>query len=68
MSKKRYSDAAAVVCQAIRVLGSEDDAERWLATPAIGLDSRRPVELLSSPEGNELVRTLLTRMDYCVYM
>ncbi len=58
---------ASVTEQAIEVLGSREAAERWLAAPAIGLDRRRPIDLLQSSEGTELVRTLLTRMDYGVY-
>lgn len=58
---------ASVVEQAIDVLGSQDAAERWLSTPAMALDRRRPIDLLQSSEGTELVKTLLTRMDYGVY-
>jgi putative toxin-antitoxin system antitoxin component (TIGR02293 family) len=58
---------ASVVEQAIDVLGSQDAAERWLSTPAMGLDRRLPVDLLQSSKGTELVKTLLTRMDYGVY-
>ncbi len=53
--------------QATKVLGARDAAERWLAAPAIGLDRRRPIELLASSEGTEMVKTLLTRMEYGVY-
>lgn len=58
---------ASITEQAIDVLGSKDEAERWLITPAIGLDKRRPIDLLQSSEGADLVKTLLTRMDYGVY-
>ncbi len=53
--------------QAIGVLGSQEAAERWLGSAAIGLDRRRPIDLLKSTEGCELVKTLLTRMEYGVY-
>lgn len=56
-----------VTDQAIDVLGSRDAAERWLSTPAMGLDQRKPIELLQSSEGTDLVKTLLTRMDFGVY-
>ncbi len=49
------------------VLGSHDNAEQWLVTPALGLDNRRPIELLSTRGGAEMVKTLLIRMDYGVY-
>jgi putative toxin-antitoxin system antitoxin component (TIGR02293 family) len=56
-----------VTSQAIEVLGSQEAAERWLASPATGLDRRTPIDLLQSTEGTEMVKTLLTRMDYGVY-
>lgn len=49
------------------VLGSRESAEKWLSEPAMGLEQRKPIELLQSTEGAELVKTLLTRMDYGVY-
>ena len=49
------------------VLSSQEAAERWLSTPALGIDGRKPIDLLQSTEGTELVKTLLTRMDYGVY-
>ena len=52
---------------AIEVLGSQPAAERWLSSPAMGLDQRQPIDLLQSTEGTEMVKTLLTRMDYGVY-
>jgi len=58
---------ASITEQAIDVLGSKETAEHWLSTPDIGLDQRRPIDLLQSSEGAELVKTLLTRMDYGVY-
>lgn len=56
-----------VTQQAIEVLGSREAAERWLSSPAMGLDRRKPIDLLQSTEGTELVKTLLTRMDYGIY-
>ena len=56
-----------VTSQAIDVLGSQAAAERWLESPAIGLNRRKPIDLLQSSEGTEMVKTLLTRMDYGVY-
>jgi putative toxin-antitoxin system antitoxin component (TIGR02293 family) len=58
---------ASVAEMAIEVLGSQDAAERWLSAPAIGLDQRRPIDLLQSTGGTELVKKLLIRMDYGVY-
>lgn len=58
---------AAITEQAIDTLGSQEAAELWLSKPAMGLDQRKPIDLLQSSEGAELVKTLLTRMDYGVY-
>ena len=52
---------------ATEVLGSQDAAERWLTSPAMGLDRRLPIALLQSSQGTEMVKTLLNRMDYGVY-
>jgi putative toxin-antitoxin system antitoxin component (TIGR02293 family) len=56
-----------LLAQATRTLGSQEAAERWLNNPQIGLDGKRPVELLTTTPGAELVADLLTRMDYGVY-
>lgn len=64
----RVWNLAEVFSKAEEVLGSRDDAERWLDSPAIGLNSRRPIELMASPQGAELVRTLLDQMAYGVYV
>ena len=56
-----------VLHQASEVLGSQEAAERWLASPAIGLDQRVPIDLLQSSEGTAMVKTLLSRMDYGIY-
>ncbi|RZL93729.1 MAG: DUF2384 domain-containing protein [Variovorax sp.] len=49
------------------VLGSLADAEQWLVTPAIGLDGRKPIDLVSTRPGAEMVKAHLVRMDYGVY-
>ena len=58
---------AEVLALATDVLGSQDAAERWLSEPAIGLNQRRPIDLLQTPAGTELVETLLRRIDFGVY-
>ena len=63
----RVWNLAEVLSKAEDVLGSREDAEQWLAAPAIGLNSRRPIELLATPQGAELVKTLLDQMAHGVY-
>lgn len=58
---------AEVLALAIDVLGTQELAERWLERPALGLNSRRPIDLLSTPAGTELVETYLQRIKYGVY-
>jgi putative toxin-antitoxin system antitoxin component (TIGR02293 family) len=56
-----------VTSQAIDVLGSQDAAEQWLCSPAMGLNGAKPIDLMQSAEGAEMVKILLTRMDCGVY-
>ena len=58
---------AEVADQAIDVLGSQRAAELWMSKPALALDQRRPIDLLQSSAGTDLVKALLTRMDHGVY-
>jgi len=58
---------AEVLTTATKVFGSQAGAEKWLTTPAVALDQRRPVDLLSSPAGVEMVEQLLGRLEYGVY-
>jgi putative toxin-antitoxin system antitoxin component (TIGR02293 family) len=63
----RVWNLAEVLSKAEEVMGSREDAERWLATRAIALNSRRPIDLLATPQGAEMVKTLLERIAYGVY-
>lgn len=56
-----------ILSKATEVFGDRQTAENWMVTPAIGLDQRRPVDLLATPAGTKLVEYLLIRMDYGVY-
>jgi len=49
------------------VLGSEKAANEWLDTEAMGLEFRKPIDLISTSPGAEAVKTLLQRMKYGVY-
>lgn len=59
---------AAVLARATAVFGSQEAAERWLERPAMGLDRCRPLDLLATPAGVELVEEFLERLEYGVYM
>lgn len=58
---------AETLAKASDVFGSQDKAEEWLNKPAMGLDGQRPIELLQTVQGTELVTDFLTRLDYGVY-
>ena len=59
---------AEILAKATAVFGSQQEAEQWLERPAIGLDQRRPIDLLATPAGVEIVEDFLTRLKYGVYM
>ncbi|MER8862470.1 DUF2384 domain-containing protein [Mesorhizobium sp. M0751] len=58
---------AEILSKATDVFGSQAEAEQWLERPAIGLDQRRPIDLLATPAGIELVEDYLERLEYGVY-
>lgn len=58
---------AEILSKATAVFGSQDEAEQWLERPAIGLDQRRPIDLLATPAGVEAVEIYLKRIEYGVY-
>lgn len=54
--------------QAEVVFGSRADAREWLNQPALALSQRRPKELLDTAEGRRVLTTLLTQLEYGVYI
>lgn len=58
---------ADILARATAVLGSQDEAEHWLERPAIGLNQRRPIDLLATSAGTRLVEDFLQRLEYGVY-
>lgn len=56
-----------VRAMAEEVLGSAEAADEWLNTEAMGLEFRKPIDLVSTSPGAEAVKTLLQRMKYGVY-
>ena len=49
------------------ILGDRDYALKWLRSPAIGLDQRRPIDLIQEATDQELLHDFLGRIDYGVY-
>ena len=58
---------AEILGRAIELFGSQPDAEEWLERPAMALEQRKPIDLLSTPAGVESVEDHLTRLEYGVY-
>lgn len=58
---------AEILGQATELFGSQTEAEAWLQRPAMALEQRRPIDLLSTPAGVESVEDHLTRLEYGVY-
>ena len=58
---------AETLSQAATVFGSRDAAERWMARPAMGLDGARPIALMQTLQGAELVTEFLGRLEHGVY-
>lgn len=58
---------AEILGRAIELFGAQAEAEAWLERPAMALDGRKPIDLLSTPAGVESVEDHLTRVEYGVY-
>jgi putative toxin-antitoxin system antitoxin component (TIGR02293 family) len=58
---------AEVLTKAMAIFGTQKEAEQWLERPAIGLDQRRPIDLLATPAGAKIVEDFLDRLEYGVY-
>jgi putative toxin-antitoxin system antitoxin component (TIGR02293 family) len=58
---------AEILAKATAVFGSQAEAERWLERPAIGLEQRRLIDLLTTPAGVRIVEEFLGRLEYGVY-
>jgi putative toxin-antitoxin system antitoxin component (TIGR02293 family) len=58
---------AETLARAAEVFGGRDEAERWMSRPAAGLDGQRPVDLMQTLQGAELVADFLTRLEHGVY-
>ena len=58
---------ATILAKATEVFGTKEAAERWMEQPAMGLNQQRPIDLLTTPPGVELVETFLGRLEHGVY-
>jgi uncharacterized protein (DUF2384 family) len=51
----------------LRVFGDEEKARRWLLAPRDVFEGRHPAELAGTPEGDALVRVVLTRIEHGIF-
>ncbi|WP_461321142.1 type II RES/Xre toxin-antitoxin system antitoxin [Bradyrhizobium diazoefficiens] len=58
---------AEVLAKTTSIFGSMLEAEQWLGRPAIGLNQHKPIDLLATPAGVELVEDFLVRLERGVY-
>ncbi len=58
---------AEIFARARALFGSPEEAARWLESPAMALNRERPIDLLATAAGVELVEDLLTRIEFGVY-
>lgn len=58
---------AEVLALAVHIMGSAEAVQRWLIRPASGLDGQRPLDMLRTVPGAEVVVEFLMRLEYGVY-
>ena len=58
---------AKVVAYAKEVLNSAEAASQWLQIPNRALEGERPVDLLDTQTGSQMVETILGRIAYGLY-
>ena len=68
MENEPVPDRAEILAKASAILGSREDAERWLESPAIALNRQRPIDLLATRTGAEIVENFLSQLEYGVYV
>lgn len=56
-----------LLAKADDVFGSRERAVDWMLEPAMALENRRPIELLTTPVGAQLVDDVIERLRYGVY-
>jgi putative toxin-antitoxin system antitoxin component (TIGR02293 family) len=49
----------ALLAKATEAMGTREEAEQWLNRPAMALENKRPIELLSTTVGSQCVERLL---------
>lgn len=58
---------AELLARATVVFGDQQAAERWFDTPATGLEQHKPIDLVATQVGAQLVDEFLGRLEHGVY-
>ena len=58
---------AELLARAAVIFGGQEEAERWFDTPAMGLDQQKPIDLIATQVGAQLVDEFLGRLEHGVY-
>ena len=59
---------ATTLARATRVLGTQEGAEFWLSSRAIGLNQQRPIDLIATNAGLRIVKHHLDQIEFGVYV
>ena len=66
-TRQREGQLDALARRASAIFGSEVEARRWLNTPAMALDQKRPADLVRTASGRQAVEAVLVRLEFGVY-
>jgi len=64
---KTFDIPADILEKAVRVIGNEDSARKWLYSPKRMLNGERPADHAQTEERAEEVRRILGRMEHGVF-
>jgi putative toxin-antitoxin system antitoxin component (TIGR02293 family) len=67
MPEHQPMDAEQIFAAAIDTFGDAAKATRWMNKPNLVMQWQKPVDLLGTVEGRDLVRTVLGRIEWRIY-
>jgi putative toxin-antitoxin system antitoxin component (TIGR02293 family) len=65
---ERSFRVARVCARAIRALGSDESARKWIVAPIKSLGDRRPIDFLETDVGTQEVLNVLNAIEWGVYL
>lgn len=61
-------ELAEVFNEGSKVFDNDDDFKDWLNTPSLALDNKKPIDLLDSSYGKDLVLAELNNIEYGIFI